>query len=175
MAADGWHVAQVNVARLLAPIDSPQLAGFVAMLDPINELADGSPGFMWRLQTEDGDATAIRALDDERILVNMSVWESIDALGQFVYASRHLEVMRRRRAWFEKMAESFLALWWTGTAPTIPEARSRLACLREHGPTPHAFTFRESFPPPDSIESVTTERPLVLPRLTTTSRTPSLR
>lgn len=94
------------------------------MLDPINELADGSPGFMWRLQTEDGDATAIRALDDERILVNMSVWESIDALGQFVYASRHLEVMRRRRAWFEKMAESFLALWWTGTAPTIPEARA---------------------------------------------------
>jgi hypothetical protein len=126
MTTNGWHVAQVNVGRLLAPIDSPQLAAFVAMLDPINALADGSPGFVWRLQTEDGDATAIRAFDDERILVNMSVWKSIDALGRFVYASRHLEVMRRRRAWFEKMAESFLALWWipAGTSPRSPRPRA---------------------------------------------------
>ena len=159
MTENSWHLAQVNVARLVAPLDSPQLAGFVGELDPINVIADRSPGFVWRLQTEDGDATAIRPFDDDRILVNMSVWESIEALGRFVFESRHLEVLRRRREWFEKMAEAYLALWWipAGTIPTIADAKTRLICLRQHGPTPFAFTFREPFPAPGATESVATD------------------
>ena len=104
------HLAQVNVATLRAPLDGPELAGFVAQLEPINALADHSPGFVWRLQTEDGDATSIRPYDDERIMVNLSVWASLEALRGFVYATRHLDVMRRRREWFHRMADPYLAL-----------------------------------------------------------------
>jgi hypothetical protein len=156
MSAGDWQLAQVNVAILRAPLDSPRLADFVALLEPINALADRSPGFVWRLQTEDGDATAIRAFEDDRIIVNMSVWESLEALGDFTYASGHLGVLRRRRDWFDKMAEAHLALWWVlaGTTPTVAEAGSRLARLRERGPSPEAFTFREPFPAPDSSEPV---------------------
>jgi hypothetical protein len=142
----------VNVATLLAAITSPELSGFVARLEEINALADGTPGFVWRLQTEDGDATAIRAFDDDRIIVNMSVWESIDALGGFVYGSRHLEVLRRRREWFARMTTPILALWWVpaGTTPTVADAKHRLDVLERLGPTADAFTFKEPFPPPGS-------------------------
>ena len=144
------HLAQVNVATVRAPLDSPQLAGFVAALEPINALADHSPGFVWRLQTEDGDATAIRPFGDQRIMVNLSVWESLEALRAFVYASRHLDVMRRRREWFHHMADAYLALWWVpaGTIPTVAEARDRLELLAGKGPTADAFTFRAPFPEP---------------------------
>jgi hypothetical protein len=152
MTTPEWHLAQVNVATLLAPLASPQLAGFVERLDEINAFADGAPGFVWRLQTEDGDATAIRPFDDDRILVNMSVWESIDALGAFVYRSRHREVLHRRRDWFAQMTTPILALWWlpAGTTPTLDEAKLRLELLERLGATPEAFTFKEPFPPPDS-------------------------
>jgi hypothetical protein len=156
MSAGDWQLAQVNVAILRAPLDSPPLADFVALLEPINALADRSPGFVWRLQTEDGDATAIRAFEDDRIIVNMSVWESLEALGDFVYASGHLGVLRRRREWFATMAEAHVALWWVpaGTTPTVAEAARRLDRLRERGPSPEAFTFREPFPPPGASEPV---------------------
>src|SRR3954469_23723085 len=106
------HVAQVNVGRILGPIDSPVMAEFVAQLDQINALAERSPGFVWRLKTEDGDATAIRPYDDDMIIVNMSVWESPAALHEYVYRSAHVEVMRRRREWFSRMTDAFMALWW---------------------------------------------------------------
>jgi hypothetical protein len=143
------HLAQVNVATVRAPLDSPELAGFVAQLEPINALADHSPGFVWRLQTEDGDATAIRPFQDERIMVNLSVWESLEALRTFVYASRHLDVMRHRREWFHRM-DIYLALWWVpaGTIPTVAQAKDRLQLLAGHGPSPDAFTFRVPFPAP---------------------------
>jgi hypothetical protein len=143
------HLAQVNVATVRAPLDSPELAGFVAQLEPINALADHSPGFVWRLQTEDGDATAIRPFQDERIMVNLSVWESLEDLRTFVYASRHLDVMRRRREWFHRM-DAYLALWWVpaGTIPTVAEAKERLQLLAGKGPGPDAFTFRVPFPAP---------------------------
>lgn len=139
------HLAQLNVARLLAPLDTPQLTEFVAALDPINALADASPGFVWRLQTEDGDATAVRMFDDDMLIVNMSVWASREALYAFVYGTDHVAVMRRRREWFARMAEAYLALWWVpaGTVPTAPDAQDRLIHLRERGPSPRAFTFRE--------------------------------
>ena len=143
------HLAQVNIATLRYPMDGPELAGFVAQLEPINALADAAPGFVWRLQTEDGDATAIRPFDDERIMVNLSVWESLEALRTFVYASRHLDVMRRRREWFHRM-DTYLALWWVpaGTIPTVAQAKDRLQLLAANGPNPDAFTFRVPFPAP---------------------------
>jgi hypothetical protein len=144
------HLAQVNVATLRFPLDGPELAGFVAQLEPINALADGTPGFVWRLQTEDGDATSIRPFGDERIMVNLSLWESLEALRGFVYASRHLDVMRHRREWFDKMADPILALWWVpaGTIPTVAQARERLELLAGQGPTAGAFSFRAPFPAP---------------------------
>lgn len=147
-----FHLAQVNIALRVAPLDSPTMVDFMALLAPINALADTSPGFVWRLQTEDGDATAVRAFDDDRLIVNMSVWESVDALAQFVYRSGHTDVMRRRREWFQRMSESYLCLWWVpiGHVPTIGEAEERLAHLRAHGPTPFAFTMRERFEPTSS-------------------------
>jgi hypothetical protein len=147
-----FHLAQLNIGRMVAPINAPEVADFVAALDPVNAVADGAPGFVWRLQTEDGNATAIHAFDDDLLLVNMSVWESVDALAEFVYRSAHADVMRRRREWFEKMTEAFVVLWWVpaGTTPTVAEAKDRLEHLRLHGSTPSAFTFREQFPPPDA-------------------------
>jgi hypothetical protein len=144
------HLAQVNIALLRAPLNGPELAGFVALLEPINALADRSPGFVWRLQTEDGDATAVRPFDDDRMLVNLTVWESLEALRDFVYASRHLDAMRRRREWFHRLAIPYLALWWVppGTVPTVAEAKRRLELVQRQGPGPDAFTLREPSPPP---------------------------
>jgi hypothetical protein len=144
------QLAQLNVAHLRAPIDSSLLKDFVDLLEPINALADDAPGFVWRLQTEDGNATAVRVLDDDTLIVNMSVWESHDALGDFVYASGHLEVMRRRREWFHRMADAYLVLWWieAGHVPTVAEAEERLLHLGRHGPTPVAFGFKDAYPPP---------------------------
>jgi heme-degrading monooxygenase HmoA len=156
-----YALAQVNVGRLLAPLDSPRLADFVAALDPVNAVADTAPGFIWRLQTEDGNATAIRGFErdaegsDGGILVNMSVWESVEALAAYVYGDAHREVLRRRRQWFEQMAGAFAALWWIprGHIPDVREAEDRVKHLRAHGPTPYAFTLREHFPPPDSDDA----------------------
>jgi hypothetical protein len=146
-----YHLAQLNIGRLLAPLDSPQLAGFVARLADINALADAAPGFVWRLQTEDGNATAFRPYQDEHILMNMSVWETVESLRGFVYRTAHVEVMRQRRGWFESLAEAYLVLWWVpaGHRPTVEEAKERLEHLRQHGESPHAFSFRRPFPAPD--------------------------
>jgi hypothetical protein len=147
-----YHLAQVNIARLVAPLDSPELAGFVARLADVNALADRASGFVWRLQTEEGDATALRPYEDDRILVNLSVWTGLEALHQFVFRSDHAEVMRQRRAWFQRMVEAYVALWWipTGRRPSVQEAKERLEHLRTHGETPTAFSFHRPFPPPDT-------------------------
>jgi len=147
-----FHLAQLNIGRMRAPIDDPIMAGFKSQLDPINALADASPGFVWRLQTEDGNATAIRPYPDDALMaMNMSVWESLDALQQFVYKSHHLGPMRDRKQWFEPLEGPILVLWWipAGHIPTVAEALDRLEHLRVHGATVHAFTFRAPFPPPD--------------------------
>src|SRR5919198_4113883 len=146
-----FHLAQLNIAIPHEPLDSPRMRDFMDALDPVNAVADGTPGFVWRLQTDEGNATSLRAFGDDRLMLNMSVWESLGSLRAFVYSSReHLDVMRRRREWFEKMAELFLVLWWVeaGHIPTIPEAEERLTLLRAIGPSPDAFTFRRHFPPP---------------------------
>jgi hypothetical protein len=161
-----YHLAQVNIARLRAPIDSPELADFVADLDPVNEVADAAPGFIWRLQTEDGNATSVRAFEWDQagsagVIVNMSVWQSVEALAAYVYSGPHVAVMRRRREWFERMRVSYSALWWVpaGIRPTTGDAEDRVVSLRIHGPTPHAFTLKEHYPPPGSAGS----QPLLAP------------
>lgn len=145
-----FHLAQVNIGILRAPLTSPEIADFVALLDPINALADGSPGFVWRLQGEGGNATDVKAFGDTGIIINMSVWHSLDELRDFVYRSSHVDVLRRRQEWFEKMAEAYLALWWlpAGRLPTVEEAEWRIGLLRLDGPTAEAFTFRSPFGPP---------------------------
>ena len=147
------HLAQVNIGLPVSPLDTPQLAGFVAALEPVNAAADAAPGFVWRLQTEDGDATAVRVLDDDRLIVNMSVWTSLEALGDYVYSGSHREVLRQRRTWFVPMREAFTAVWWIpeGTVPSVADAEDRLRHLRAHGPTPYAFTFRNPFPAAEGV------------------------
>ena len=128
-----FHLAQLNVGRLRAPLDDPATAGFVGALDRANALADASPGFVWRLQTEDGNATAVKVDEgDDRFIVNLSVWESIDALADFVYRSADTDVLRRRREWFERSPEAILVMWWVpaGHRPDPAEAMERLAWLR---------------------------------------------
>ncbi len=153
MQPAGYHLAQLNVGRVLAPVDSPQLAEFVAALPEINALAEKSPGFVWRL-IGDGtdDATAIRPYDDDLILVNASVWESLAALRDYVFGSEHVSYLRRRREWFEKLTEVATVLWWVpaGHIPSVAEAVAKLELLRSAGPTAEAFTFREPFPAPGS-------------------------
>jgi hypothetical protein len=148
------HIAQVNIARMHAPLDDPIMAGFVARLVEINVLADRSPGFIWRLQTEEGDATYLRPYNDDRILFNLSVWETIEHLKEYVYRTAHGEVMRQRRQWFEKFGGMYMALWWieAGHIPSVVEAKVRLEYLQEHGETAHAFTFKRTFPPTEHEE-----------------------
>jgi Domain of unknown function (DUF3291) len=152
VAATRFHLAQVNIGRLRAPIDDPIMEGFRSQLGPINALADSSPGFVWRLQTEEGNATAIRPYADGRMAINMSVWESLEALQRFVYKSAHVAPLRDRQLWFEPIDGPILALWWipAGHIPTVDEAKERLQILEERGPSPDAFTFRTPFPPPDA-------------------------
>ena len=147
------HIAQVNIAQVKAPLDDPQMAGFVERLDDINALADRSAGFVWRLQTPEGNATYLRPYDDGRILVNMSVWETIEHLQQYVYHTAHAELLRQRRTWFEKFAGAYVALWWVpaGHRPGMDEAKERLAHLETHGPTPFAFAFQSRFPAHESF------------------------
>ncbi|HXZ79963.1 MAG TPA: DUF3291 domain-containing protein [Terriglobales bacterium] len=147
-----YHLAQINIGRLLAPLDDPVMADFVANLDPINALADKAPGFVWRFQTEEGNATAVRPYEDDRIAINFSVWTDLESLRNYVFRSPHAEVMRRRREWFERLTDVYVALWWVpaGHQPTVAEAVAKLEHLRQNGPSPDVFTFREVFPPPDA-------------------------
>jgi hypothetical protein len=146
-----FHLAQVNIGRLVAPIDTPQLAEFVANLEPVNAVADASPGFVWRLQTEAGDATSLRIFDDDWLIVNMSVWESIEALRDYVYRTAHADVLRRRLEWFDRPTDAHLALWWieAGSIPTLRDAEERLRKLRSEGPSPDVFTLKETYASPE--------------------------
>ncbi len=138
------HLAQVNIAKMLAPIDSPVMADFFNNLTPINELAEGSEGFVWRLKDETNNATAIKVYDDDFIIVNMSVWKNIDSLFQFAYKSKHIDYFIRRSEWFEKMPQMHMALWNipAGHEPSVAEAVERLDYLRKNGESDYAFTFR---------------------------------
>jgi hypothetical protein len=142
-----YQLAQLNIARMLAPIDSPVMADFVANLDAINTLAEKSVGFVWRLKDETNNATSVKVFNDDFLIVNMSVWQSADALFNFVYHSAHLEIFKRKKEWFEKMPEMHMALWYVtaGHRPTISESTDRLVYLQNNGPSPFAFNFKKRF------------------------------
>jgi hypothetical protein len=147
-----YHLAQLNIARAVAPLDAPVMADFMARLADVNALADASPGFVWRLQTEAGNATDLRPYADDRFLINLSVWEALEPLKAYVYKTVHGQVLARRYEWFEKPSQPSLVLWWipAGQIPPVAEAQTRLEHLRAHGETPHAFTFKRPYPPPSS-------------------------
>lgn len=152
-----FHLAEINIGRLAAPLDSPQLKAFVDNLDRINALAEAAPGFVWRLKGEGNNATDIRPFaDDEMMAINMSVWTDLASLGAYVYRSDHVAIMRRRREFFEVPAEPFMTLWWVpaGHVPGIAEGIERLQHLRRHGPTAQAFSFREPFPPREALAPI---------------------
>jgi Domain of unknown function (DUF3291) len=145
-----YHLAELNIGKFRFPIDDPRMADFVNKLKPINALADGAHGFVWRLQDETGNSTAIRPFPDDMLAVNFSVWESIDALFQYTYYTYHAKVLRDRKAWFEHMTEHYFVMWWipAGHIPTLVEAKERLETLRRDGPTAYAFNFKERFEAP---------------------------
>lgn len=149
------HLVQMNVATALYDLDHPGMADLMGRLDQVNALAEASPGFVWRLKGEGNDATDLKASDDPRFIVNMSVWETTEALFDFVYRSGHREVMVRRREWFAKPEGPYQVLWWVcpDAMPSVEEGLARLRHLVEHGPTPVAFTFKTVFPPGESAPS----------------------
>jgi hypothetical protein len=146
-----YHLAQINIGRLIAPIDDPRIADFVNQLEAINALADATPGFIWRLQSSSGNATDVPYSDDPTIMVNMSVWQSLDALLAYTYTSKHIEVLRDRAKWFEKMDKPHYCLWWVpaGHIPSVTEGRERLEHYQLHGATPYSFWFSKRFPAPE--------------------------
>ena len=148
-----YHIAEVNIARAKASLEDGIMKDFVARLDEINALAEASRGFVWRLKSDVGPSSYLRPYDDERMLVNMSVWESVEALKDYTYRTVHKELLRDRHKWFEKFEGVYLALWWVpaGHTPSIDEMKQRLAHLEEHGPTQFAFTFRNVMPPDESF------------------------
>jgi len=143
-----YQLAQINIARALAPMESPTMQGFVDQLDPINDLADHSAGFVWRLQTEEGDATSLQVFDDPLVIVNMSVWDSFESLKNFVYSSEHLSLVQAKKAWFGKLSSLNLALWWVpeGHLPSVDEGKAALQRLGDQGPSEYAFSFAQPFP-----------------------------
>jgi hypothetical protein len=155
-----WQLAQVNIGRLREPLDHPQLAAFVEALDPVNAVADRAPGFVWRLQTDEGNATSVEGFtwdagESAGLIINMSVWTDVEHLTSFVLGDLHRAILRRRREFFQKMTEAYLACWWVpkGHRPSTDEAEQRIRHLRANGPTPFAFTLRHHFPPPDAEAS----------------------
>ena len=147
-----YQLAEINIGTIKGPIDSPVMAEFVANLDRINALAETSPGYVWRLKSDEGNATSIPSPWGPEVIVNMSVWEDVAALNHYVYKTAHVEIMKRRKEWFERMQDAFMVLWWVpnGHRPTVAEAAERLEHLRAHGPSERAFTFRHAYPAPDA-------------------------
>lgn len=147
-----WQLAQINIGRLRAPLEAPEMAEFAGALDRVNAAADASPGFVWRLRDDSGNATAIQLFDDPLILVNMSVWRDVDALRAFVYSGEHVAFLKRRATWFAKLDRGapHLALWWirAGAFPEPLEGRRRLRILESRGPGAEAFTFGTAPPAP---------------------------
>ena len=144
-----YELAQLNIAQMKTPLDAPEMADFIANLDRINALAEAAPGFIWRLTGDDDNATSIRPFGPNT-LVNMSVWRDVQTLSDYVYKTVHVEIMKRRKEWFERMPEAYNVLWWvpSGHRPDEYEAMQRLQTLRAMGPSDKAFSFKQPFPEP---------------------------
>ncbi len=145
-------LAQLNIAHAKFPLDAPQMKTFVDNLPRVNAIAESSPGFIWRLQDEGGDATGIQALDDPNMIVNLSVWQDLNALKNFMFRTVHRDFMRRKSEWFQRLPEATYVLWWIAPShlPSLEEALARLEHLRTQGETPYAFSFQSNFEPPET-------------------------
>jgi hypothetical protein len=154
-----WHLAQYNIAWMIAPYEDARFDAFRAYLDEINQLGDRSPGFVWRHQAADGNSTSVRVRDDPRILINFTVWETVEDLFEYAFHSDHVEVYRRRNEWFEHREEPWAVLWWVpaGHEPTVEEGEERLRHLAERGPSERAFSFKARFPAPASVDAKAAE------------------
>jgi len=151
-----YQLAQLNIGRMLAPLDSEVMKDFVSNLDAINALAENSPGFVWRYTSEGNDATSTRIFGDDYLIINMSVWNDMDALSDYVYRSAHVEFFKRKKEWFQKLDAMHMVMWYVpaGKTPTVEEALERLVYLREHQATPYAFTFKKAFPVSEALSFV---------------------
>ena len=149
-----YHLAQINIGRILGPMDSPIMAEFAANLEPINTLAENSEGFVWRLKDDSNNATDMKYFEDDAMIVNMSVWKSIEALSHYVYKTAHAEIFKKRNQWFEKMREMHMVLWYIPAThtPTVAEAMERLEYRRKNGDTPYAFTFKKKYTPDEAFQ-----------------------
>lgn len=147
---NGFHLAQINISRPVAALDSAELKDFVEALDPVNAAAEVADGFVWRLQTDDGNATDVTVFDDPGLIVNLTVWRDVESLKAYMFAGMHREFLSRRREFFHRPTEPMTALWWVpeGHLPEVSEGEKYLVHLREHGPTATAFTLTQNFPPP---------------------------
>lgn len=147
-----YQLAELNIGRMLYSVEDPRFHGFVSRLDEINTLAEQSKGFVWRLKTAEGDAMSIRAFDDDKLIINLSVWESIDDLFQYSYYTAHAELLKQRKDWFEHMTKPIMAMWWIpeGHIPTLEEAKEKLELIQSKGPTVEAFSFKHRFDPPSN-------------------------
>ncbi len=145
-----YHLAQANIAVSLYPFDAPEMAGFFSRIDEINAIADTHPGFVWRIPDEDAEEQAQAAFGRDQLVYNLTLWDSAESLGSFVYRSDHMDVMRQRSSWFESSEKSPFVLWWVpaGHLPTVDESRERFELLWHNGPGPDAFTFGERFAAP---------------------------
>ena len=146
-----YQLAQLNIAKMKYPIESVEMTDFVDNLESINALAETSPGFVWRLQSEDGDATSIDFFGSD-VLVNMSIWENVESLHSYVYKTAHAKIMSRRKEWFYRVEQAYTVLWWTpeGVIPTLDQAKSKLELLETAGPGVEAFSIKQAYPSPGS-------------------------
>jgi len=159
MQATKWHLAQINIGRMIGTgINDPVMKHFVERLEEVNAVAEKSKGFVWRLKDDSNNATGIKAFDDDQLIVNMSVWGSIEDLEAFVYKGSHVEVLRRRKEWFSRM-KFYMVMWYVraGTVPTLEEAKTRLEYLEKNGSSLYAFDFKSKFAAP--VENLAAEKP----------------
>ncbi|MDQ7050802.1 MAG: DUF3291 domain-containing protein [Enterobacterales bacterium] len=147
-----YHLAQINIAQAKDSMQSPVMDGFVKRLDEINQLAEQSEGFIWRLKTEQGDATGINAFEDDRLIINLSLWNNLDSLKHYVYQSVHIDLIQDKKHWFNKIKPAHLALWWIpeGCIPSIEQGKQKLQYLQNHGASASVFTFAKPYPHPET-------------------------
>jgi hypothetical protein len=139
------QLAQINIARMLAPLESQKMKEFRAFLAPVNLLAESSPGFIWRYSDENAHQFGM-PWEDEMIIVNMSVWQDMDTLHNFTYQTVHSYFIKSRKKWFHQLDHPHAVLWWVedGHIPTLFEAKAKLELLEKNGPTAEAFLFQQA-------------------------------
>jgi len=146
-----YQIAEINVARMRGVnINDPIMKEFVDNLDKVNALAESSKGFIWRLKDESNNATNLNPFNDEQVIINISVWQSIETLENFIYKTFHTEFLKRRKEWFQSYGKAYTAMWWTpkGQYPAIQEAIEKLDYYQKNGPSELVFDFRNKYLPP---------------------------